>query len=472
MKRLLFFLIALLIVGCISTREFEKIVREPVVAGIWYPADAGELDSLVGQYLNNSEKIGQGNVKALIVPHAGYRFSGQAAAYAYNQLEDNYDTLIVLGPSHHYSFLGASILNVTHYKTPLGEIKLSDKAKELLKSEYINTVPQAHSEEHSLEVQLPFLQKTLGDFELIPIVIGNANPNDLAKTLMPYIDSKTLIVASTDMSHYHPYEECVAIDSRCINSITKMDIAEAAKCEMCGDLAVITLMMIAKEKGWVPKLLKYANSGDVTGDKSAVVGYAAIGFYDEETKEVNNEEQEFLLKLARLTLELALKEGKQPVVDESKLTQKLKTVQGCFVTLEKNNLLRGCIGHILPQKQLYQCVIENSVNAALHDSRFSAVEYGELEDIEIEISVLSVPEELKFDSPQDLLNKLSPHVDGVVLKSGAQTSTYLPQVWEQIPDKQEFLANLCAKAGLSTNCWQQPEAKIETYQAQVFKESN
>ena len=181
-------------------------------------------------------------------------------------------------------------------------------------------------------------------------------------------------------------------------------------------------------------------------------------------------EQEFLLTLARQTLEEILSGHTIPEMDEGQLTPKLREVQGCFVTLNKPSGLRGCIGHILPQVPLYQCVAQNAISAALYDRRFLPVTYDELGDIHIDISVLSVPERLEFSSPQDLIDRLRPGVDGVVLRYQDRTSTYLPQVWYQLPDKEEFLSHLCVKQGSPADGWSRPGLTIETYQTFVFEE--
>ncbi|MFH0867882.1 MAG: AmmeMemoRadiSam system protein B [Candidatus Woesearchaeota archaeon] len=457
-----------------------KKIREPVVAGSWYPGDKLTLKADIKKYFDNVNEAELDKIKAIIVPHAGYRFSGQIAAAAFKQLNSNYETVILMGPSHAYPLNDASILNVTHYKTPLGEIPLSKKVKELLKEDIINTIPEAHAQEHSLEIELPFLQEKLKDFELIPIVVGKINPDKFKQALSKQIDDKTLIVVSVDLSHYHPYNEAKQLDSYSIDKILNLDSKGIFNAEIDAPWAVSTLINIAKEKQWKPVLLYYANSGDITGDKSAVVGYAAMAFVEQHEKNKNNEEKElltkqeqnFLLKLARDTIEHYLKTGKQPSVDKTKLTPALKKIQGCFVTLNKNHDLRGCIGHIFPQEELYKCVIDNSISAAVSDPRFNPVESNELKDIKIEISVLTVPKELKFSSGEDLKNKLRPMTDGVVLKQGFQQSTYLPQVWEQLPDKEEFLTSLCIKGGMNPNCWQDTKTEVSTYQAFVFEEEN
>jgi len=466
----------LLLLAYQSTNNEKKTVRPAAVAGTWYPGEKEALDTSVNKYLDNVPKARlNGTIKAVIVPHAGYRFSGQVAAVAFKQLEDIYDKVILLGPSHHYPLEKASILDVTHYQTPLGEIRLSEETKQLSEEDIISTVKEAHDKEHALEIELPFLQKTLTDFELIPIVVGAINPEEFKETLLKHIDEKTLIVVSVDLSHYHKYEEAQQLDYYTIDRILSRDSEKILQTEIDAPWAVSTLLKIAKTKGWKPYLLYYANSGDITGDKERVVGYAAMVFVDKEqdeqsTEPLNEKEQELLLTLARYTAEQYLETGKIPQVDETKLTPSLKKVQGCFTTFNKDQNLRGCIGHILPQEELYKCVMDNAVNAAVNDARFQPVTLEEMKEIDIEISVLTVPQKLEFESGNDLTNKLTPMVDGVVLKQGFKQSTYLPQVWANFESKDQFLTSLCRKGGMSLNCWQDTNTEVFTYQAFVFEE--
>lgn len=474
-KKHIYFIILLiifLIAFAYKTNNFEKKrVRQPAVAGSWYPGNKESLETSVEKYLANVNKVKlNGTIKAVIVPHAGYSFSGQVAAVAFKQLDDIYNTVILLGPSHYYPLTQASILDVTYYQTPLGEVKLSKKTKELLKQDIINTVPEAHAKEHSLEIELPFLQQTLTDFELIPILVGNINPDKFKEILLEHIDDKTLLVVSVDLSHYHEYEEAKQLDYYTIDRILSRDDEGIFNTEIDAPWAVSTLLKIAQTKEWKPYMLYYANSGDVTGDKERVVGYAAMVFMDEQKEPLTKEEQEFLLKLARDTAEEYLKTGKKPEVDKTKLTPSLEKVQGCFTTFNKNHNLRGCIGHILPQEELYKCVMDNAISAAVNDRRFQPVTYDELEDINIEVSVLTVPQRLEFSSGEDLLNKLRPMVDGVVLKRGFRQSTYLPQVWANFAKKEEFLPSLCIKGGMSEDCWKDTSTEVYTYQAFVFEE--
>jgi len=389
-----------------------------------------------------------------------------------------------MAPSHHVGFRGASIPNYTHFETPLGEVKVSDAAPQMRKeSKLISAIDLIEEKEHSLEIQLPFLQEALGnDYELVPIIVGDLSQEDrtaLAEAVSKVLDEKTLIVVSTDLSHYYEYDTAVSMDNDSIDAITSLDIAGAEGCEMCGINPVLVLLEIARKNGWNTHLLKYANSGDVTGDTGGVVGYAAIAFYagkKEEKKksqtlpgDLNNAEKKYLLNLARETIESYVKTGE--VVEPTTDDPKLKELRGTFVTLEKRGQLRGCIGHIMAIQPLYLDVRDNAISAATEDPRFRPVVEDELDKIEIEISVLTTPEELKAKNAKEILEKLRPGIDGVILEYKGRGATYLPQVWEQIPAKEEFLDSLCMKAGLSPGEWREKGAKISRYQVQAFRES-
>jgi AmmeMemoRadiSam system protein B/AmmeMemoRadiSam system protein A len=443
-------------------------VRKPAVAGAFYPANAGQLSGIIDDYLRTAESSDIYGVRGLVSPHAGYIYSGPVAAYGFKLLQDRrYETVIVMGPSHYHGFEGASIPDVTHYETPLGRVELSPRIHDMYKEDLFVFEPRAHEREHSVEVQIPFLQTVLPKFKLIPVVVGDVDPRELAVTLLKYVDDDTLVVASTDLSHYHPYDKAVELDDVCIKAIPSLDFKSMLYCQACGRIPVTALMYIAQERGWSGRLLDYRNSGDTAGDRSrGVVGYASIAFYDG----LVEEEQEYLLELARNTLLSYYAGGLKPSVDEGRLTEGLREQRACFVTLRKDGDLRGCIGHLSARVPLYECVIENALNAALHDSRFAPVQSEELRDLSIEVSVLTEPRLLPHDSPEDLLDKLVPGTDGVVIKYGWRESTYLPVVWDMIPDKKDFLGNLCLKAGSPADCWRSEGAWVYTYQAQEFGE--
>ena len=460
-----------------------KKVRNSVYAGSWYPGSESVLSSNVEKYLSDAGKLEHedtGNVRALIVPHAGYVYSAQVAAQGFKQLEDRYNKVIIIATNHaqNANFNGISVSDATHYSTPLGEVKVSSITKELLKHDLFTYNEAAHST-HVIEIELPFLQKTLSDFEIVPLVTSGLTYEQVieaAEILSGSLDDKTLIVVSTDLSHYHPYEDAKKLDTTCINAVESMDRENAYKCEACGIYAIAILMEIAGQKNWQPKIADYKNSGDTAGDKERVVGYSSIVFYGQETTSEQNNgqlteaEKQTLLRLARDKLE-SLFYDMSVDIDSYDITPNLKKKQGCFTTLNKNGNLRGCIGHILPQEELYKCVMENAENAAFNDPRFNKVTEDELRDIEIEVSVLTVPQRLEFSSGEDLKSKLRQNVDGVVMKKGWSQSTYLPQVWEQLPSHDMFLSQLCIKGNMKPGCWQDTSTEVYTYQAIVFHES-
>ena len=475
----------------------SKRVREPAVAGLFYPKDPATLSHMLDALLANATPHTiDGELRALVCPHAGYPYSGPVAATAYRLLSGhNFQTVVLLAVSHYAGFAGASVANADVYRTPLGDVPVSPKARELAKtspfmleprcfvqrpswfSQASHAVPPDGADtpetwEHSGEVQVPFLQKTLKNFELVPVVTGEADPELMARALAPLVDDKTLVVASTDLSHYHPYDEARARDKVTTDAIVNRDIDRMkVSGDACGKKPVLALMYLAKQKGWNATLLDYRNSGDTAGNKDAVVGYAAIAFYTPRQQSFTTPERKLLLGLARRTLREVVTNGKQPEVATDAFPAGFAEKKGCFVTLTERGQLRGCIGHILPQESLYKAIMDNAQSAALHDYRFTPVQPDELDKIEIEVSVLTVPEPLTFSSPDDLLNKLRPPHDGVVLQIDGRGATYLPQVWEQIPDKTIFLNSLAEKAGCEPDAWRGADTKVFIYHVEAFKES-
>jgi AmmeMemoRadiSam system protein B/AmmeMemoRadiSam system protein A len=488
-------------------------VRQPAVAGLFYPKDAKLLAGTVDQYLAAAPTNSLPGVRALICPHAGYEFSGPVAACAYKRIAGgNFNTVIILAASHYALFQGASVPTTDAYETPLGRVPVSEKARQL--AQQAPFVPEPHclvqrpqwsaiapkptppagedtpeTWEHSVEVQVPFLQRTLKQFTILPVIFGRAEPAEVAKALAPIVDEKTLVIVSSDLSHYHPYEEARGLDHETLKWICDLNIAalQAPNAEehACGRMPILALLHLAKLKGWTPQLLDYRNSGDTAGDKSRVVGYSAVAFTGgiaEKTSakaateaksaaQFNPAERRFLLDLARQTLTRVTAGRGLPDTTSDGVPVSCRASKGCFVTLTKSGDLRGCIGNILPAGPLHQSVMENARSAALHDPRFPPVTADEAAKLHIEISVLTVPEPLAFSSPDDLLAKLQPHRDGVLLKIGERTATFLPQVWEQLPDKTEFLSHLAAKAGCAPSAWRGKDVSVSIYHAEAFEES-
>jgi AmmeMemoRadiSam system protein A/AmmeMemoRadiSam system protein B len=412
-----------------------------------------------------------------VSPHAGYIYSGGVAAAGYYQIDRSTKTVILLGPSHRVPLEGASIPDVAAYETPLGEVPLANAATRLQALSFVGSVPLAHQQEHSLEVQLPFLQVMLKDFNIVPILTNGADPKALASAIAPFISQHTLVVASSDLSHYFSYDTARSLDTTCTNAITGSRFSDMASCQACGKDAVLTLMHLAELKGWGSTLIDYKNSGDTAGDKRRVVGYASIAYVDRKEMFVTMKEdltppdKEGLLRLARSAIKARLVEGAE--VKRPELTSPAMLEQrGCFVTLHKKGQLRGCIGSIEPVSPLVECVEENAQNAAFRDPRFPALGQKELSEIDIEVSVLTVPKPLVFKDGKDLKHQLKPLVHGVILSRGFKRSTFLPQVWKQLPDKEDFLKHLCLKAGMSSTAWKDTKTEVKTYEAEVFGEQD
>ena len=470
-------------------------VRAPAVSGLFYPANRTVLSQTVDGLLDRAPAHYIPNLKGLVCPHAGYEFSGLTAANAYKTLAGrDVQTVVVLGPSHYAYFQGVSLPDADAYQTPLGVVPISEKAKQLVGTGPFVLEPRCSVErppwwtqapkpapapgedtpetwEHSVEVQVPFLQKTLAHFKILPMIFGDTDPGQVARVLAGEIDDKTVVVASSDLSHYHPYDVARDLDNRCISAILNLDIDSMKTQEACGKAPILTLMCLAREKGWKAQLLDCRNSGDVTGEKDRVVGYSAIAFYAPGPEHFAAPEKKFLLDLARTTLAHVATNGHLPAVSAKDVPPKLAETKACFVTLTENGALRGCVGNLVPQEPLFQAVVDNAQNAATLDWRFPPVQSEEVGKIKIEISVLTEPQPLRFNSPEDLLGKLQPYEDGVVLKIGSHGATFLPQVWEQIPDKVEFLNRLSEKAGCEPSAWRGGDTSISIYHVEAFNES-
>lgn len=466
-------------------------IREPAVAGMFYPERAEVLSQDVKRYLEGAKKKKiDGEIIALISPHAGYMYSGQVAAHAYKLLkEKTFPTVLIVAPSHRAMFKGVSIYDRGGYKTPLGvvpvDIEISRRIME--KRKEIQFIPEAHREEHSLEVQIPFLQVVLGTFKLIPIVMEPywswETCEYLSKAIAETVkDNKVLLIASSDLSHFHPYEKAIELDRIVLNHIERFDPEGLFKdlkqnrCEACGGGPIITVMLAARELGANKgKVLKYLNSGDVSGDRSRVVGYGATVLYREmqgieKMKEEKNvgidlglseEEKKTLHHIAKTVIENKLK-GK-PVPEFKIDSPILKENRGAFVTINKRGQLRGCIGYIEAYKPLHRTIEEMAEAAAFRDPRFPPVTERELPELEIEISVLTPLRRIND------IKEIEVGKHGIYIKKGWHSGLLLPQVATEYDwDRQTFLEHTCLKAGLPTNSWKDEDTEIYIFSADIF----
>lgn len=449
----------------------EKITRLPAVSGTFYPEEREKLLWMISDFFGASKNKDIKNIKAIIAPHAGYVYSGQIAADAYKQIEDysNIEHIIIIGPSHNEYLTNFGLSRADEWKTPLGNVEIDKEINNRLSLyDEFSFNDDALSEEHSIEVQIPFLQNILKTpWKLTPILAGSVSDENIkiaASHLAKIIDDKTLIVISTDLSHYNEKSIAKTLDQKCIDSIN--DLSFDPECEACGEIGIKLLLEIAKQKNWKSEITKYGDSGDITRDNSSVVGYLSAVFTENQI-EINNyskNDKKFLLELARNTIDYAFKNsGKLMPVNEKEIPENLKEKRGVFVTLNKNKKLRGCIGYIEPIEKLYKAVQLNALSASFEDTRFNPLSEDELKDVTIEISILTIPKEAEFKN-------IKKNIDGVVLRQGNRGATYLPQVWENISDKEEFFGSLCQKAGLDRDCYKNSETKFSTYQTEIINE--
>ena len=492
------YLFLMVILSFFSSKGFSQettTTRKPYAAGQFYTDNPSELKIQLQQLFSKAQEGKSKNTPlAIIVPHAGYAFSGEVAASAYNQIDPNcaFECIFIIGSSHTTAFQGASVYCSGDYETPLGIVKVDQELvqKLVLENKLLKCYPDPHLYEHSLEVQLPFLQYRLKTpFKIVPIIIGSATAETakkLASILKPYLNEKNLFVISSDFSHYPRYENAVKVDMATAEAIqtnkaskllAELDDNEKKKVpglatSLCGWSSVLTLLYMTEE---IPNLsvdlLQYKNSGDSPfGGKDGVVGYCAISFTSANQKShtneftIGDEDKKYLLKLAWEAITLYVRKATTPEVDDSDLSPALKTPCGAFVTLTRDHKLRGCIGRFDPEEPLWKVVQSMAISAATKDYRFSPVLPGEINQLGIEISVLSPLKRIK-SIDEFILGK-----QGIYIKQGDLHGTFLPQIATSTGwSKEEFLGH-CAqeKAGIGWNGWK--TAELYTYEAVLIND--
>lgn len=476
-------------------------LMESTLAGRWYEADKTKLAAEIDGYLANVSEEPLSDVMALVMPHAGYRYSGQTAAHSAKEVAGRtFSRVIIMGPSHSVPMENmAAVPDATHYATPLGEIPLDWEFIATL-TEYpeFRTFPEAHEGEHSVQIEVPLLQEVLGAFRFVPIVVGDADEETterMAHILCGLIDEQTLVVASSDFTHYGPnyryvpFEDNVAanleqLDMGAFEEIKKKDAAgfraycEETEATICGRCPIGILLAMLPETAEA-HLLKYDTSGRMTNDYRNSVSYVSVAFTGKWEKgeraamepaqnPLTEDDKRALLKLARGTLEYALENRRMPTPEDLGIavTPGMKNVMGAFVTLKEEGQLRGCIGEIFPQRPLYRAVMEQAVNAGLRDHRFPQVQPSELQALHFEISALTPPHPIA--SYRDIVLGR----DGVVIDKDGYRAVFLPQVApEQGWDVNEMLTHLSQKAGLPSDAWKEG-ASFTVFEAVVFSEES
>ena len=479
--------------GCKGQSQ-TPVVRPATQANRFYTGDARELseevDSLLALHHGDAKYQ---NMAALIVPHAGYYFSGNVAASAYMAIDakKQYKRIFLLGPSHHEWLDGASVnTEADWYATPIGNVKVDhETAVALTNTDGTDSVfsyrPEAHDREHCLEVQLPFLQRRFAMHNqevppIVPIVISTNDYDKLkrmAELLKPYFTDENLFVISSDFSHYPSYEDACEVDARTGKAIETGDVEEfiaiinanarSGKRNLhtsaCGEFAIITLMLMLDNE-YEMKHLMYQNSGDISGEHDRVVGYHSFAVLrkDSTSFTLSDADKKALKEIAFNSIRNSL-DGKpiaQPIITSKLLI--LNSKCGAFVSLHKHGHLRGCIGHFGEDYPLHEIVAEMARAAAFEDPRFMPVTHDELNDLDIEISVLTPMRRIQS------LDEFELHRHGIYIKKGYRSGTFLPQVADEVNwTKEEFVGHCSQdKAGLGWDGWR--DAELYVYEAIVF----
>lgn len=447
-------------------------VREPAVAGMFYRDDADGLRREVRGFIEagNETRLVP---RALIVPHAGYQYSGAVAGSGYRalvNLERRIGRVYLLGPAHRFPVRGVAAPSHQRFATPLGEIAVDRQAIDELRRrfDFVSISDASHAQEHSLEVHLPFLQSVLDDFTLVPLVVGEIHPRRLKELIDHVFDDDTgLLVISSDLSHYHEYGEARLIDAQTVALMEQLEWQEMRPERACGFIPVSALMLSAAERGYRISALDVRNSGDTAGPRDRVVGYASLVVHDP-VREFDDVTRGRLVDLARDSIGHALEERTLPI-DPAQWPRACTRLAASFVTLNAKGRLRGCIGSLAAEEPLINSVANNAVRAAFNDPRFPPLATTEFGLVDISISVLSPPVPIRFDSEEDLVRQLRPGEDGLILTCGRNRGTFLPSVWQTLESPRAFLCQLKRKANLPEDFWSD-DVRVERYTTESFGE--
>ncbi len=466
-------------------------VRPAACAGDWYPASAGDLTRTVDDLLAQAKPPAiDGKPVAVICPHAGYRFSAPTAAAAYATLRgQTYKRVIVLAFSHRNAgrYRGIDVAKeLTAYQTPLGDVPIDREACDrLLKDGLFSSNPAVDAGEHSLELQLPLLQRAIKDFKLVPLLVGQMGEPDFAKAaqaLLPLVDAETLLVASTDCTHFGPnygYQPFKDDLENQLKGLAEQAAAPLTRCDfdgfaahlektgdtICGRNPVLLLLRVLSMQGGAAGVrAAFDTSGHQTGDFTNSVTYQSFAF-TRRPGTLKADERAELLRIARQTVAATAKREAPPKLDVDKLPSALRAQGACFVTLTKGDELRGCIGNMVADGPLYESVVRNAVNAAREDPRFPPVRPDEVDGLHIEISYLTPMKRIK--APDEIV--VGRH--GLLIALGGSRGVLLPQVaYERGWTRREFLEQTCHKAGLPADAWKRAEAQLDVFEAEVFGE--
>lgn len=431
-----------------------KRIKLASVAGKFYPDDKEELESFLDDCIKNNRTQYKYSTRAIIVPHAGYFYSGQFASEGFQYLNKKVKNIFIIAPAHYVGIEGIAVSSSDFWETPLGKVEVNQQINQILADNFgAEFNDKAIEPEHSLEVQVPFIQKLVPSAKIVPILVGNADAAQITNLISHFWDDKdNAFVISSDLSHFHSDSDAKKIDKITAEMIESLEVSGFDFRQACGAIGVCGLVGFAKKEGFSLIRINLNNSSATSGDKSRVVGYGSwLLFEGTKEKFVKDNFSELLIDICRKSIFSGLTTGQPLQVEISDFAEVLQQSGASFVTLEIDGQLRGCIGSIIANQSLIEDISKNAFASAFSDTRFSPLQKEEYEHLSISISLLSAPSQMIFKDENDLLAQIEKDIDGIIIKDGYYSAVYLPSVWEQLPDKKLFLNSLKQKAGLSAS---------------------
>lgn len=428
------------------------------VTGVFYPAGRDECGAMVRACLERADPPPL-RPKAVVAPHAGFVYSGEIAGEAYRLLgrrRGEIKRVVVLGPNHRVALKGMAVSPADAWDTPSGPLRVDWAGlNRILRRPDVAVSDQPFRREHSIEVQLPFIREALGEVEILPVLVGDAKPEQTAEVLEAlWGGDETAIVVSSDLSHYHDYATAQAKDADAGRAIEALRVDLLKDDQACGRKGIYGLIRRARDLDMRVTTLDIRNSGDTRGAKDRVVGYGAFAFEYARGARLDDRCRSVMLDVAQRVVQHGARTGARPVLEfEGVLPRPLRAIRACFVTLTIGGKLRGCIGSLVGHRPLIDDVADNAWKAAFGDPRFPKLREDELERLEFHVSILSNWRPIRFADEADLVRQLRPDLDGLVIRDLGKRAIFLPGVWEGIPDPKLFLTRLKQKAGLGAEHW-------------------
>lgn len=457
------------------TATTKETLRAAVMAGQFFPADPARLAQAVEMATPALPEAAAPAPRAMISPHAGYRFSGHLAGVALAATAPAKPlSIAVLSPSHRHAFAGFALPRASGYRMPGFDVEIDETARAaLIKSGLAHIEDAAHDQEHGIETQLPFLHHLHPEARIVPLVIGQAATEDVARVvdfLATLADTPPLFVLSSDLSHFLSLAKAQAHDAETARLIETGQGSKITPAHACGSRAIKGFMASRFGRGLRVMRLGMANSYRVSRDASRTVGYGAWAFHDGTAELLTPLLRKAMLAAARQALASYLAKGRVPEVKPESFAPELQTHAAAFVTVQAEGKLRGCIGSLAAHRPLIADVVENAIKAAFKDPRFAPLEPDELEKITLKIAVLSPARAMRFEDQADLEAQLTPGRDGLILTDQGHRGTFLPMVWDSLDTPGAFVDALKVKAGLPRGHWSDT-LKVHRFCAESFSEA-